>query len=290
MGTVASRRTSTPVTSEAETLQAYLRAISRFPRLTPEEERELGRRVRDHQDEEALRRLVEANLRFVVSYARRYRGLGVPFLDLIHEGNLGLIEAARRFDPDRNVKFISYAVWWVRQAILQALAEQAHPLALPPKVAAAAARYGRAQPALSEGDSPVPEGQSAEGPGLVGADDVAPRFVLGEEVSLSEPLGEDGDGLLLADVIEQAVVPPAETELIRQAMAEHVRRALEELDEKERQVITLRYGLDGEDPKTLQQIGERLHLSRERVRQIEARAREKLRRSRVGLALRSYLN
>jgi RNA polymerase primary sigma factor len=288
---VAARRASAPSSSEEETLQAYLRAISRFPRLTPEEERELGRRIRDQQDEEALRRLVEANLRFVVSYAKRYRGLGVPFLDLIHEGNLGLIEAARRFDPDRNVKFITYAVWWVRQAIMQALAEQSRSLALPPKVAAAAARYGRGAAALAaEGARPPTDREIADDLDLSEADAAALPYLVGEEVSLSEPVGEAGEGPPLGDLLEQQLVPPAEAELIQRTMADHVRRALEELDDKERQVIILRYGLDGEEPKTLQQIGDALHLSRERVRQIEARAKTKLQRSRVGLALRSYLN
>lgn len=288
---VAARRANGSVSSEAETLQAYLRAIARFPRLTPEEERELGRRIRDHQDEEALRRLVESNLRFVVSYAKRYRGLGVPFLDLIHEGNLGLIEAARRFDPDRNVKFITYAVWWIRQAIMQALAEQSRSLALPPKVAVAAARYGRDVAARAEAaDRELSDRELAEALDIAEADAAALPFIAGEDVSLSEPVGEEGEGPALGDLLEQKVIPPAEAELIRRTMTEHVRRALEELDEKERQVIALRYGLDGEEPKTLQQIGDRLHLSRERVRQIEARAKAKLQRSRIGVALRSYLN
>src|SRR6476646_178159 len=132
-----------------ESLKAYLRTIAKLPRLTPEEEQELGRRIQ-RGDEAALRRLVEGNLRFVVSYAKRYRGLGVPFLDLIHEGNLGLMEAARRFDPDRNVKFITYAVWWVRQAITHALSEQTRAFALPQKLSAIAARFGREISELTE--------------------------------------------------------------------------------------------------------------------------------------------
>src|SRR5919197_3838737 len=129
--------------SEADALQAYLRAIARIPRLTVEEERALGRRVKEHGDQDALRRLVEGNLRFVVSYAKRYRGLGVPFLDLIHEGNLGLMEAARRFDPDRNVKFITSEVRWARQALTHALSGQTRAFTLPQKLSAVAARFGR---------------------------------------------------------------------------------------------------------------------------------------------------
>jgi RNA polymerase primary sigma factor len=127
-----------------------LRGIARIPRLTPEDERELGRRIQANNDQDALRQLVEGNLRFVVSYAKRYRGLGVPFLDLIHEGNLGLIEAAKRFDPDRNVKFITYAVWWIRQAIAHALSLQSRAFALPQKLSGIAARIGREVAALSE--------------------------------------------------------------------------------------------------------------------------------------------
>ena len=113
---------------DGSTLSAYLRGIAKLPRLTPDEERSLGARIQETQDEAAVRQLVEANLRFVVSYAKRYRGLGVSFLDLIHEGNLGLMEAARRFDPSRNVKFITYAVWWIREAMMHALADQTREL------------------------------------------------------------------------------------------------------------------------------------------------------------------
>src|SRR6188768_1025616 len=135
--------------SESDALQAYLRAISRIPRLTPEEERELGRRIREHGDQDALRKLVEGNLRFVVSYTKRYRGLGVSFLDLIHEGSLGLMEAAKRFDPERNVKFISYAVWWVRQAIFHALSEQHRIFRLPQKLSGQVSKVGSAKTTLT---------------------------------------------------------------------------------------------------------------------------------------------
>src|SRR5215218_7432529 len=129
--------------AETDSLHAYLRGIAKLPRITAEQERELARRIQQDGDEAAVRQLVEANLRFVVSYAKRYRGLGVPFLDLIHEGNLGLMEAAKRFDPDRNVKFITYAVWWIRQAVTHALSGQTRAFSLPQKLSAVAARFGR---------------------------------------------------------------------------------------------------------------------------------------------------
>jgi len=120
--------------SDASTLAAYLREIAKLPRLSADEERDLGDRIQREADEAALARLIECNLRFVVSYAKRYRGFGVPFLDLIHEGNLGLIEAARRFDPTRNVKFITYAVWWIRQSLMHALSDQTRAFSFPPKL------------------------------------------------------------------------------------------------------------------------------------------------------------
>src|SRR5919107_1916790 len=136
--------------SDSEALQAYLRAIAKLPRLTAEEEQALATRVQRDNDPDALRRLVEGNLRFVVSYAKRYRGLGVPFLDLIHQGNLGLMEAARRFDPDHNVKFITYAVWWIRQALTHALSAQTRAFSVPQKVSGAAARLTREVAELTE--------------------------------------------------------------------------------------------------------------------------------------------
>jgi RNA polymerase primary sigma factor len=250
---------------EASTLAAYLREIAKLPRLTVDEERSLGARIQsdrhdarpeaDEADEaqEALTRLVEANLRFVVSYAKRYRGFGVSFLDLIHEGNLGMIEAARRFDPTRNVKFITYAVWWIREAMMHVLAEQTRAFSFPPKLFSL----------LYNG---------------------------GADVSLSEPVApakHDGPSRDLADVLAQDGVPAIEDEMIHQADLDELASALLDLDRKEREVVCLRFGLQDDEPRTLQEIGDRLHLSRERIRQIESRAKEKLRRS---AKLRSRLN
>jgi RNA polymerase primary sigma factor len=277
-----------------DALHAYLRAIARLPRLTPDEERTLAVRVRGG-DHEALRRLVEGNLRFVVSYAKRYRGLGVPFLDLIHEGNLGLMEAARRFDPDRNVKFITYAVWWVRQAVMHALSGQTRAFSLPQKLSGVAARFGRQVAHLTEQLERAPTTtEIAEDLAISEADVDALRRIGSSDVSLSEQVGGsrgDGEGLELGDLIEQASVPAIDEELIHEAGIERVRQALEELEDKEREVMTLRYGLDRDgDPRTLQEVGDMLGLSRERIRQIESRAKDKLRRSKRAGELRSYLN
>jgi RNA polymerase primary sigma factor len=265
-----------------------------LPRLTPEEERALGRRIKNG-DQEALRRLVEGNLRFVVSYAKRYRGLGVPFLDLIHEGNLGLMEAARRFDPDRNVKFITYAVWWVRQAIMHALSGQTRAFSLPQKLSGVAARFGRQVAELTEQLERAPtRTEIADDLDISEADVDALRRIGSTDVSLSEHVGGtrgEADGPELGDVIEQVTVPPIDEELIHRAGVQRIRQALDELDEKEREVMTLRFGLDRDgDPRTLQEVGDTLGLSRERIRQIESRAKEKLRRSKRAGELRSYLN
>jgi RNA polymerase primary sigma factor len=281
-----------PEANETDALQAYLRAIARLPRLTPEEERDLARRIRDTNDEDALRRLVEANLRFVVSYAKRYRGMGVSFLDLVHEGNLGLIEAARRFDPERNVKFITYAVWWVRQALLHALSDQARVFSLPAKLSGVAARFSRDVADLAEQLDRAPTTREiADDLEISEADVDALQRIRGAELSLSERLGAGEDGPELGETLEQESVPPVEERLIRRRLAEQVRAALGELEPREREVMRLRFGLDrGGEQRTLQEVGDRLGVTRERVRQIETRAKDRLRRSKKGVELRSYLN
>ena len=279
--------------AQADALQAYLRAISKLPRVTPEQEQELGRRIQRDHDQEALRRLVEGNLRFVVSYAKRYRGLGVSFLDLIHEGNLGLMEAARRFDPERNVKFITYAVWWIRQALTHALSTQTRAFSLPQKVSGAAARLTREVAELTEQLERAPTSSEIAADAEMSEADVAALMQLGaRDVSLSDRLGvaDDESGPEIGDLIESPSAP-IEDDLVRQSMVERVRAALSELDDKEREIVELRFGLDRDgEMRTLQEIGEALHLSRERIRQIEARAKEKLRRSKRANELRSYLN
>jgi RNA polymerase primary sigma factor len=278
--------------SDSEALQAYLRGIARLPRLTVAEEQELGRRVQRDNDQDALRRLVEGNLRFVVSYAKRYRGLGVSFLDLIHEGNLGLMEAARRFDPDRNVKFITYAVWWIRQALTHALSAQTRAFSVPQKVSGAAARLTREVAELTEELERAPTSSEIAADARMSESDVATLLKLGtRDVSLSDRLSAmDQEGPELGELIESPSAP-IEEDLVRQSMVERVRAAVSELDDREREVVELRFGLDRDgEMRTLQEIGDELHLSRERIRQIEARAKEKLRRSKRANELRSYLN
>jgi RNA polymerase primary sigma factor len=277
-----------------DALHAYLHGLARLPRLTADEERDLGRRIQDG-DHDALRRLVEGNLRFVVSYAKRYRGIGVPFLDLIHEGNLGLMEAARRFDPERNVKFITYAVWWVRQAITHALSGQTRAFTIPQKLSAVAARFGREVADLADHLERQPTTREIADDLHISESDVdALRLIGSTDVSLNEHVGGlDGasEGPERGELMEQASVPPVEAELIHRAAVDRIRGALDELEEKEREVVTLRFGLDRDgEQRTLQEVGDRLALSRERIRQIEARAKEKLRKCKRAGELRSYLN
>ena len=272
-----------------DSLNAYIREIARFKPLSAQEEKELGHRIRKG-DAEALQRLVEANLRFVVSYAKRYRGLGMSFLDLIHEGTLGLIEAAKRFDPERNVKFISYAVWWVRQAIFHALSEHMRVFRLPQKLSSQVSKMGTARQRLTAELERTPTTEElAEKTELSKKEVEALLMAGGEDLSLSTAVGEEGT-LELGDVLEQGSVPSVELELIRSSFEEQVRAMVSHLDEKEREVIKLRFGLDGEDPRTLQEIGAALGLSRERIRQIESKAKEKLRRSHEVQGLRGALN
>jgi RNA polymerase primary sigma factor len=286
-------RRNDDVGPESDALRAYLRAIAKLPRLSAADEHDLGRRIQAG-DSDALRGLVEGNLRFVVSYAKRYRGLGVPFLDLIHEGNLGLMEAARRFDPERNVKFITYAVWWIRQAIMHALSIQTRAFSLPQKVSGVAARFGREVAELAEELDRAPTSREIADDLSISQANVDALIRIGSsDVSLSDPIASrDGDDPPeLGDLLEQATIPPVEEDLLRRAAVERVRDALDELDEKEREVVQLRFGLDRDgEMRTLQEVGDALRLSRERIRQIESRAKEKLRRSKRAGELRSYLN
>jgi RNA polymerase primary sigma factor len=272
-----------------DSLNAYIREISKLMAITPDEEKVLARRIQTG-DQQALNKLVESNLRFVVSYAKRYRGLGMSFLDMIHEGNLGLIEAAKRFDPDRNVKFISYAVWWVRQAIFHALSEHTRVFRLPQKMSGQVSRLGKLRDRLAfELERQPTTSELAVETQMTEAEVETLLRVAGDDLSLSATVGEDGT-LELGDTLEQDTVPAVEDELMRTSFVEQMQVLLDGLDRKERDVLRMRFGLDGEEPRTLQEIGDALTLTRERIRQIESKAKEKLRRNRLFQGLRGYLN
>ncbi len=278
-----------PRSASSESLKKYLKEISRLPRITAAEERVLGARIKNVYAK-ALRKLVEANLRFVVSYAKRYRGCGLSFLDLINEGNIGLIEAAKRFDPGKKVKFITYAVWWVRQAIIHALSDQSGAFRLPQKQANLLYRIGKAQSKLRSKLQRTPTTEEIAKKMDVSVTDVTNLLQVSDEnISLSAVIDEEHD-FVLSDKLEQGTIPPADLILLKNSLRYLLRTALTELDAKEEKVVRLRFGLDGPDPKTLKQIGEMMNLSRERIRQIEAQALEKLHRSHKCQQLRGYLN
>jgi RNA polymerase primary sigma factor len=275
--------------SGSASLKKYLREISRLSRVTPQEERELGYRIQKG-DKQALKILVEANLRFVVSYAKRYRGCGLSFLDLINEGNIGLIEAAKRFDPEKKVKFITYAVWWVRQAIIHALSDQSGAFRLPQKQANLLYRIGKAQSQLRNELRRTPSPDEIAKRLEVTVEEVTNLIKVSDDnISLSQVIDEEHE-FHLQDKLKQETIPPADLVYLRSSLKGQIRNALGELDAKEERVLRLRFGLDGTDPKTLKEIGEMMNLSRERIRQIEAQALDKLNRSQKCQQLRGYLN
>jgi RNA polymerase primary sigma factor len=273
---------------ESRSLQRYLEQISKFPILTEEEEKELGRKIQQG-DKEALRRLVESNLRFVVNYAKKFRGMGLSLLDLIHEGNLGLIEAAKRFDPSRNVRFISYAVWWIRQAIFHALSQNARAFPLPQKLSDQIALMRRKEAELKAelGRQPTRE-EIAAAMGITPEEVDDYRMLDEKGVSLSDRLPDSDQEV--EETIRDEVVPSVEYQIIKNAIEQQVREMLQELDEKEALVLRLRFGLDDNEPRTLQEIGDMLNLTRERIRQIELKAKRKLAQSHKLQQLRGYLN
>jgi RNA polymerase primary sigma factor len=285
------RRGGSSPDAEVATLRRYLKEIGRYPPLVHEREIELARRIHEG-DEDALRELVESNLRFVVAYAKRYRNPNVPFLDLIHEGNLGLIQAAKKYDPSNeghDVKFITYAVWWVRQAILHALAEHAGSFRLPQKQANTLYRMERIRSLLGErfGRAPTDEELSEE-LGITINDVRVLTRASRSSLSLNEPVDANGDSEL-GDLLEQTGIPDTDELLLRESFSRALGDALSELPERERQVLELRFGLIDDQPKTLREIGEIMDLSRERVRQIESRALNKLRRSHKKHSLAGFL-
>jgi len=277
------------VVAGPDALRLYLKEISKFPQLTPEEEKEVGARVQKG-DEEAFRRLIEANLRFVVAMAKKYARSGYPLHELINEGNLGLIEAVSRFDPSRGVRFITYASWWIRQAILAAIAHHGQVFSLPPKLKHELYRFETKVARLTQelGRRPSVDEISKE----LGMTEEDVRGMMEgppTEVSLSTPVGEEND-TGLEDLIEDPSVAPVDEVMIAQSFEEQLQTLLSQLDEKERVIIERRFGLGDRDPQTLAEIGSDLHLSRERIRQIEERALLKLRRSQRAKQLLGYLN
>ncbi len=306
--------------TEQELINQYLKKVSKIPLLTPEEEKEVARRAKEG-DPQAFRRLVEANLRFVISIAKQYLGYGLPLSELIAAGNYGLIEAAKRFDPDRGVKFISYAVWWIRQAIMQALSQQTGAVRIPVKQSHLINRissiYSRLYKELER--EPTAEEVAYEYTKEVlqkelekelgrepTQEEIDKRIkkegyrISPEEVerclqlcrvplSLDAPISEDEDTSFI-DFLSQHGTADVEERIINEVLEKEIEDMLDKLPEKERRVIELRFGLRGEEPKTLREIGEILQISRERVRQLETRALRKLRNMAMKRHLKDFLS
>lgn len=260
-----------------ELLGLYLRDIAKVPLLTPEQEQELARRVQAG-DADAERQLIEANLRLVVRVARRYLNRGLSLLDLIEEGNLGLLHAVTKFQPGRGTRFSTYAVWWIRQAVARALANQARMIRLPVHIELLLGQYMRKKAALTQdlGRAPTTEeiamalGQPLEE--IQHIERMSQR-----PVSLDAPIGQEGDGKL-EDLVKDAE-PLSGAGLAAALKArEDLAGVLRDLPDTERSVLELRFGLEGEEPRTLESIGRQLGLTRERIRQIEAAALARLRR------------
>jgi RNA polymerase primary sigma factor len=261
----------------SSSLGAYLREISKVPLLTREEEIRLGKLARKG-DQKAIQKLVEANLRFVVKVANRFSGAGPSLLDLINEGNIGLLQAARRFDPARNVKFISYAVWWIRQAIMQMLAEQSGPTRLPLKQAGLLYKIRAMTEQLRHAHDrePTPQELAVE-LGVSRREIEEVQRVARRPVSLDSPVAEDSETAHL-DLMADEDAPAVDHDLLESSLRREITGLLGHLAPREREVLELRFGIATEDPLTLEEVGQRLGLSRERIRQIEKKAKKKLQR------------
>ena len=271
----------------SDSLQAYLREITTIPLLSREEEIELATRARAG-DHEALEKLIVSNLRYVVSVARRYLGYGLSLADLINEGNIGLIQAAERFDPTRGVKLITYAVWWIRQAITHALAEQGGVVALPVKQLEKLRKVLEGYRRYTQQIGVEPSSEELAEELDLPVNEVETILHIYRHLSLDAPIGEEGETSFL-DVMPAATSPSGEEEYLNATLTQQIRELLSQLSPREQQILRLRFGVDGE-PKTLEEIGAMLGLTRERVRQIEKRAKDRLLQRARMRALQEYLN
>jgi RNA polymerase primary sigma factor len=276
---------------ESQSLDKYLQEIGRVDLLTPDEEIELAKKIKSNgpQAQGALEKLTKANLRFVVSVAKQYQNQGLSLGDLINEGNLGLIKAAKRFDETRGFKFISYAVWWIRQSILQALAEQSRIVRLPLNRVGALNKIGKKFSELEQSYEREPSASELASELDMTLFEVADTLkISGRHISVDAPFAQGEDNRLL-DVIQDDRQPPPDNGLMSESLKVEVRRALATLSEREAEVIRLYFGLDREHSLTLEEIGEKFNLTRERVRQIKEKAIRRLRHASRSKQLRSYL-
>ncbi len=273
---------------DSQSLDKYLQEIGKVDLLTPDEEVELDKRIKE-RDQIALEKLTKANLRFVVSVAKQYQNQGLSLGDLINEGNLGLIKAAQRFDETRGFKFISYAVWWIRQSILQALAEQSRIVRLPLNRVGSLNKISKTFSELEQKyeREPSPE-ELAEVLEVSAAEVIDTMKISGRHTSIDAPFVQGEENSLL-DVLENDSEETPDAGLLNESLRREVQRALSTLTQREADVITLYFGLNGEHALTLEEIGEKFNLTRERVRQIKEKAIRRLRHTSRSKALKPYL-
>jgi RNA polymerase primary sigma factor len=268
-------------------LDQYLSDVSRHELITPDKEKELGARARAG-DEDAVQELARANLRFVISVAKKYQNRGVSLTDLIQEGNVGLVTAARKFDPEQGVKFISYAVWWIRQAILASLANHGRSVRVPLNRASDLARIFREKERLKQELGRDPSSEE-----LSNATDLTPELIESlqtlnaAEIRLDAPIGDSEDSQLVERFITEEAAEP-ELEVESRLLSEAVSDALETLEARDAKVLRLYFGLEGEREHTLEEIGNMLGVTRERIRQLRDRALRRLREGGKGSALESF--
>ncbi len=273
---------------ESQSLDKYLQEIGKVDLLSPDQEIELAIRIKKG-DQAALEILTKANLRFVVSVAKQYQNQGLSLGDLINEGNLGLIKAAKRFDETRGFKFISYAVWWIRQSILQALAEQSRIVRLPLNRVGALNKIGKAYSNLEQEFEREPSATELAQELDMDVSEVSDTLkISGRHVSMDAPFAQGEENRLL-DVIQNDQQPTPDFSLMTESLKTEIERALSTLTEREAEVIKLYFGLNKEHSLTLEEIGERFNLTRERVRQIKEKAIRRLRHASRSKNLRAYL-
>ena len=273
---------------ETASLDKYLQEIGKVDLITADEEVELAQRIKAG-DQVALEKLTKANLRFVVSVAKQYQNQGLTLPDLINEGNLGLIKAAQRFDETRGFKFISYAVWWIRQSILQALAEQSRIVRLPLNKIGSINKINKTFAFLEQAHERVPSAEEIAKELDVTVEDVKQSLKnSGRHVSMDAPL-IDGEDSNLYDVLRSGESPNPDKELLHESLRTEIERALETLTPREADVIRLYFGLAGQHSMTLEEIGETFDLTRERVRQIKEKAIRRLKHTSRSKILKTYL-
>ncbi len=273
---------------ENKSLDKYLNEISKVEMISPGEEVELAKRIKEN-DQAALEKLVTANLRFVVSVAKQYQNQGLTLGDLINEGNLGLIKAAQRFDETRGFKFISYAVWWIRQSILQALADQSRLVRLPLNKVGSLSKIGNAAAELEQKyEREATTSEIAEKLDLPGQEVETTLSSSSRHLSIDAPINEDEDANLLT-LLPNHQEPNPDVDLLHESLQKEITRVISLLADKEREIVKLFFGLEGNAPHSYEDISEKVNLTRERVRQIKEKALRKLRKSSKSRLLKSYL-